>query len=76
MIKKVLYIGILVLLSGILNLYSQDVPAFPGAEGYGKYVTGGRGGRVIYVTHIRDNTDKFGKGYKGSLRAALQTPAC
>jgi hypothetical protein len=74
MIKKVLYIGILVLLSGILNLYSQDVPAFPGAEGYGKYVTGGRGGRVIYVTHIRDNTDKFGKGYKGSLRAALQTP--
>jgi pectate lyase len=65
---------LLLLVNQAISLFSQDVPAFPGAEGYGKYVTGGRGGRVIYVTHIKDNLDKFGKGYKGSLRAALETP--
>ena len=74
MIKNNLIVAILAVLTGMSHLHSQDIPAFPGAEGYGKYVTGGRGGRVIYVTHLRDNTDKFGAGYKGSLRAALETP--
>ena len=41
------------------------VPAFPGAEGYGKYATGGRGGQVFYVTTIEDVTTI------GSLRYAL-----
>ncbi len=43
----------------------SGLPAFPGAEGYGKYTTGGRGGQVYYVTTTEDVTTA------GSLRYAL-----
>ncbi|HPE58639.1 MAG TPA: T9SS type A sorting domain-containing protein [Bacteroidales bacterium] len=64
--KRILNSLVLLFLWGVTALAQEgNLPAFPGAGGFGKYVTGGRGGRVIYVTTLEDNNNE------GSLRYAI-----
>lgn len=60
----------------MIENYKADLVAFPGAEGFGRFTTGGRmtdsrGARVYYVTRNDDCTDA--NLVEGTLRWALRT---
>ena len=60
----------------MIQNYRADLVAFPGAEGFGRFTTGGRmtdsrGARVYYVTRNDDCTDA--NLVEGTLRWALRT---
>lgn len=59
--------GMVFVLLPVAVAASAQLPAFPGAEGFGAIATGGRGGQVLYVTTLAATGP-------GSLQAALDTP--
>ena len=61
---KILVTAIMAIISMTANAQETRLLAFPTAEGFGKYASGGRGGKVVEVTNLNDSGE-------GSLRWAL-----
>src|SRR3984893_5162306 len=49
-----------------VSTFNSNPIAFPGAEGFGKFATGGRGGEVMIISNLNDQG-------KGSFREAVES---
>jgi hypothetical protein len=63
LVKRII-VGLLTFGSSFLEAQELTL-AFPGAEGFGKYTTGGRGGKVYVITNLNDDGP-------GSFREAVK----
>ena len=70
--RKILFTIVALVVSLSCVAQENTTIAFPGAEGWGRYATGGRGGKVVFVTNTQDYTSSE-TPIEGSLRAALHS---
>lgn len=69
--KQRLQLSVILLLAFSTAIFAQfqSAPAFPGAEGHGRFVTGGRGGEIRHVTTLADKgTGSFREAVKGDAK--------
>ncbi|GHT60932.1 pectate lyase [Bacteroidia bacterium] len=66
-ISYILFFILMLSFQGMTAQNTQQLPAFPGAEGWGMYAKGGRGGLVLEVTNLND-------AGPGSFREAVMNP--
>lgn len=69
---NIVFAIVLFFVTKLLAASGDELPAFPGAEGYGAFTPGGRGGKVYLITTLEDYLSGKERVIHGSLREAIE----